>query len=244
MQRVLAFLSLFTSLFASTLYAQVATMNQPAPRRIEITGFAELEVTPDQLYFSISLREYFKDEKNQRDKVSISTLEQQLVKAVTDAKLPKEALTIMGVGGAQATWPPRKRPANFLEAKQYELNISRPDMLDVILSQLDPRGVQYAHMSRVDHSQKEALKMQVKIKALKDAKDKATYLLAAIDEQLGQALEIREIEDGLYYPQPIMARSSMKMMAAESADAMAAPSDLEFQKIKLSYRMQAVFSIK
>lgn len=244
MKKVVAFLTLYGSLFASTLYAQVASMNQPTPRRIEITGFAELEVTPDQLFFSISLREYFKDEKNQRDKVSISTLEQQLIKAVTDAKLPKDALTIQGIGGSQPNWPFRKRPANFLESKQYELNVSRADMLDVILAQLDARGVQYAHMSRVDHSQKEELKKQVKIKALKDAKEKATYLLAAIDEQLGQALEIREIEDGFYYPQPIMARASMKMMATESADAAVAPSDLEFQKIKLSYRMQTVFSIK
>ena len=50
------------------------TMNSREPRKIEVTGFAEMEVMPDELYFTVSLREYFKDEKNQKDRVLISTL--------------------------------------------------------------------------------------------------------------------------------------------------------------------------
>ena len=67
-------------------------------------------------------------------------------------------------------------------------------------------------------------------------------LLNAIGEKAGPVLEIRELEEGASYPQP-MYKSAMRSMAMESADAVP-DSDLDYQKIKLSYRMQAVFEIK
>lgn len=226
-------------------FSQTATVSvTPPTRKIEVAGFAELEVVPDEIYFSVSLREYFNDEKNQKDKVNITTLEKQLIKAVADAGLPKEALSISGLGGYQNYTEKKKKPATFLEAKQYELKVDRADKLDVILSKVESRGVQYAHVARVDHSKKEEFKKQVKINALKSAKEKATYLLEAVDQKLGQVLEIREVEDNVNYPQPMYAKSAMRVMGGmESAD-MVQDSSVEYQKIKLSYRMQAAFEIK
>ncbi|GAB2787049.1 SIMPL domain-containing protein [Rhabdobacter roseus] len=223
--------------------AQSTRTDEKPTRNIEVTGFAEMEITPDELYFTVSLREYFKDEKNQKDKVTISTLEQQLTKAVAAAGLPKEALTVSGLGGYQNYWDKKKKPSTFLESKQYLLKVDRADKLDGILSKIESRGIQYANISRVDHSQKEELKKQVKINALKAAKEKAVYLLAAIDQKAGPVIMIRELEDNLYYPQPMLAKANVRMMAAESADA-APDSDLEYQKIKISYRMQAAFEIQ
>lgn len=228
--------------FFSTL-AQNSTVTAKEPRKIEVSGFSEMEVIPDELYFTISLREYFKDEKNQKDKVPISALEKQLVKAVADAGLPKENLSVSGVGGYQQHWDKNKKPATFLESKQYQLKVSEADKLDGILSKVDSRGIQYANMSRVDHSRKEEFKKEVKIKALQQAREKAAYLLEGIGEKLGPVLEIREVEDNAHYPVP-MYKSNMRMMAAEAADGSVPDSDLDYQKIKLSYRMQAVFEIR
>lgn len=225
-------------------FAQTTLLKEASPRKIEVAGFAEMEVVPDEIYFSISLREYFEDEKNQKGKVIISTLEKQLIKAIADAGLPKEALSISGMGGYQNYVDKKKKPATFLESKQYELKIDRPDKLDIILSKVDSRGVQYANVARVDHSKKEDFKKQIKIDALKAAKDKAEYLLAALDQKLGQVLEIRELDENVFYPQPMLAKSNMRAFAqAESAD-MVQESDVQYQKIKISYRMQAAFEIK
>jgi uncharacterized protein YggE len=226
-------------------FAQTTSVQQvPPTRKIEVAGFAEIEVVPDEIYFNISLKEYFNDEKNQKDKVVITTLEKQLIKAVADAGLPKEALSISGVGGYQNFVDKKKKPATFLEAKQYELKVSSAEKLDGILSKVESRGVQYANVSRVDHSKREEFKKQVKIDALKAAKEKAAYLVAAVDQKLGQVLEIRELDENIQYPQPMFMKSNMRAMAmAESADAVQ-DSDLTYQKIKISYRMQAAFEIK
>jgi uncharacterized protein YggE len=245
MKKVILLSSLLMGAVLFPTFSQTATVSVTPPvRKIEVAGFAEIEITPDELYFNISLREYFNDEKNQKDKVIITTLEKQLLKAIADAGLPKESLSISGVGGYQNYTDKKKKPATFLESKQYELKVDRADKLDGILSKVESRGVQYANIARVDHSKKEEFKKQVKINALKAAKDKATYLLEAVDQKLGQVLEIREVEDNINYPQPMFAKANVRMYAAaESADSVQ-DSDVQYQKIKISYRMQAAFEIK
>jgi uncharacterized protein YggE len=234
-------------LFGAVLYpsfSQTSSAQQIVSiPKIEVAGFAEMEVVLDEIYFNISLREYFNDEKNQKDKVVITTLEKQLIKAIADAGLPKEALSISGVGGYQNYVDKKKKPATFLEAKQYELKVSSADKLDGILAKVESRGVQYANVGRVDHSKREEFKKQVKIDALKAAKEKAAYLVAAVDQKLGQILEIRELDENIQYPQPMYMKANVRAMAMESADAVQ-DSSVEYQKIKISYRMQAAFEIK
>jgi len=243
MKKAILLSSLMIGAILFPSFSQTPVMPQTPPvRKIEVAGFAEMEVVPDEIYFNVSLREYFNDEKNQKDKVIISTLEKQLIKAIADAGLPKEALSVSGVGGYQDYTDKKKKPATFLEAKQYEVKVSSADKLDGILSKVESRGVQYANVNRVEHSKREEFKKQVKIDALKAAKEKATYLVAAVDQKLGQILEIRELDENIQYPQPMFAKANMRAMAA-SAD-VAPDSDVQYQKIKISYRMQAAFEIK
>ncbi len=211
-------------------------------KNIEVTGVAEMEVVPDELYFSISLKEYFKDEKSQKDKVAIDILEKQLIEAVKLAGLSRENLTISGVTGYRE-WNGRKKPQIFLAAKQYQLKLSNLNNVNDLMAKVDDRGVEYVSMNRVEHSKKEEFRKQVKINALKAAKDKASYLLESINEKIGEVIEIREGEDNYYYPQ-IAQQRNFKVMAMAADEAAPQEPSLEYQKIKISYRMVAVFRIK
>lgn len=231
-------------LFVQTSIAQTteSKMQKEVVKNIEVTGVAELEVIPDELYFSISLKEYFKDEKKQTDKVGLEQLEKQLIEAVKSSGLAKENLSVSGVNGYKE-WNGRRKPQYFLAGKQYQLKLNNTNDINELLSKVDDRGVEYASMSRVEHSKKEEFKKQVKINALKAAKDKATYLLESIGEKMDGVIEIKEVEDNNYYPQ--MAQRNFKMtMAAADAPESGGGAGLEFQKIKFSYRMLAIFKIK
>ena len=231
-------------LFVQTSIAQTteSKMQKEVVKNIEVTGVAELEVIPDELYFSISLKEYFKDEKKQTDKVGLEQLEKQLIEAVKSSGLAKENLSVSGVNGYKE-WNGRRKPQYFLAGKQYQLKLNNTNDINELLSKVDDRGVEYASMSRVEHSKKEEFKKQVKINALKAAKDKATYLLESIGEKMDGVIEIKEVEDNNYYPQ--IAQRNFKMtMAAADAPESGGGAGLEFQKIKFSYRMLAIFKIK
>ncbi len=234
---------LSTLLLASgaSVFAQTTTTVEKDPiKKIEVTGTAEFEVVPDELYFTISLKEYFKDEKNQKDKVLLETLEKQLIEAVKSAGLPKENLSVSGVTGYRE-WNGKKKPQHFLAAKQFQLKLSNANNINDLMAKVDDRGVEYVNMSRVEHSKKEEFRRLVKTNALKAAKDKAGYLLESIGEKLGEVLEIHEIEEGNVYP-VYKAQYNVRMMAADAAPE--SDGGLEYQKIKYSYRMNATFRIK
>lgn len=226
---------------SASIFAQTTPVEKDPIKKIEVTGTAELEVVPDELYFTISLKEYFKDEKNQKDKVSLETLEKQLIDAVKSAGLPKENLSISGVTGYRE-WTGKKKPQHFLAGKQFQLKLSNANNINDLMAKVDDRGIEYVNMSRVEHSKKEEFRRQVKVNALKAAKEKAGYLLESIGEKLGEVLEIHEIEEGSVYPMYKQAQYNVRMMAADAAPE--GGEGLEYQKIKYSYRMNATFRIK
>jgi len=222
------------SVFTLSAFSQ----NIDTRRKIEVTGSAETEVTPDIIYISVSLKEYFKDNSN-RKKVEIEELEKQLQTAVIEAGIPKENFTINNISSYTDYWNKKKDP-NFLASKQYRIKVSDLTKLNNILSAVDSKGIAYSNIDSYDYSKMEALKKDLKIKALLAAKEKATYLTAALGQKVGQPIEIQEINNE-YYPQPMYRANTM--MKADMAESAVMP-EIDFKKIKLNYQMRTIFEIQ
>lgn len=211
------------------------TQNIDTRKKIEVNGNAEIEVTPDEIYVGISLKEYLKDT---RKKITIEELERQLQAATIKAGIASEDFMINNVSGYTNYWEKKKDP-QFMASKQYTIKVKDLNKLNDIFASVDPKGVAYTNIERYAYSKQEELKKDLKIKALKDAKNKATYLTEAIGEKLGGALEISETGSESY-PQPYY-RNTM-VMKTEMADA--AMPEIDFKKIKLTALVRAVFEIK
>jgi hypothetical protein len=224
------------SIVALSGYSQ----NVDTRRRIEVSGSAEAEVTPDIIYVGISLKEYLRDGKR---KVEIEELEKQLQTAVINAGIPKENFTINNISSFNYAYERKKNPA-FLARKQYRIKVTDLNKYNQIISAVDPRAVEYTNIESYDYSKIESLKQELKIKALRAAKDKASYLADAVGDKVGDALEIQEINNE-YYPQPMYrANATMSMEKGMGAQDMAPMPDIDFKKIKLNYQMRAVFELK
>ena len=229
------FASILLSVFALTAFSQ----NIDTRRRIEVTGSAEAEVTPDIIYLGISLKEYFKD-NNSKKKVEIEELEKQLQTAVLNAGIPKENFMINNISSYNFYWNKKKNP-DFLASKQYRIKVTDLNKFNQIMSAVDPKGIEYSNIESYDYSKIETLKSELKIKALKAAKTKASYLAESIGEKLGGALEIQEINNE-YYPQPMYRANTM--MKSDSMSEAAPMPEIDFKKIKLNYQMRTVFELK
>jgi uncharacterized protein YggE len=224
----------FVALFSISASAQQVDLR----KKISVSGTSELEVTPDIIYLSISLKEYLKD-NNSKKKVDITTLENQLFAAVQKAGLNKDDLTINNLSSYNYATEKKKNP-DFLASKQYRLKVSDLNKWNEIIGAVDAKGIAYTNIESYDYSKIEALKSDLKIKALKAAKVKATYLVEALGDKLGGVIDIQEVNNEMY-PQPM--RVNM-MMKSSMADAEAAPAEIDFKKIKLSYTMNTVFEIR
>lgn len=227
----------FVVAFAASFSPMLAQTDAERPvRKIEVTGSAEMEITPDEIYLSIGLQEYMKDNKT---KASIENLEKDLQKAVLKAGIPEENFMIENVTSYNWNWHDKKKDEEFMAKKQYRIKLNDLNKINEIISPMEPKGIERMHISDYSHTNIEQFRRELKLKALQAAQEKAGYLLAGIDEQLGPVLEIQEFNDGYNPPMPYQLKSNMRM---ESAQDMAMP-DIDFKTIKLRYEMRAVFSI-
>ncbi len=79
----------------------------------------------------------------------------------------------------------------------------------------------------------------MKIGAMKAAQEKATYLLESVGAELGQLLQVSEVEYGNQVPMNMLSNRAF----AES-DVANYNSDVEFMKIKVRAEIRVVFEIK
>jgi uncharacterized protein YggE len=227
----------FAALFSLSASAQQVDLR----KKISVSGSSEMEVTPDIIYLSISLKEYLKD-NNSKKKVDITTLENQLFAAVQKAGLDKDNLTINNLSSYNYATEKKKNP-DFLASKQYRLKVTDLNKWNDIIGAVDPKGVAYTNIESYDYSKIETLKKDLKVKALQAAKAKATYLVEALGDKLGSVIDIQEVNNE-QYPQPMYRTSMMMKSSMADSGAEAAPAEIDFKKIKLSYTMNTVFEIK
>ncbi|AYL98084.1 SIMPL domain-containing protein [Mucilaginibacter celer] len=227
-------LFILAALLATTVGA--FAQNVDLRRKIEVTGIAEQEVTPDIIHVSITLQEYMDGKKH----IAINDLEAQLEKAVKEAGIPSSDFTVNDVSAWNNTYQKKKAP-DFLASKEYGLRVRDLNKFNQIMSKLDPKGIQSTNIDGYDYSKMADLKRDLKIKALLAARDKATYLLTALGEKLGGAINITE-NDNASFPQPRM-YSMANTISFKSTANNVGDSDIDFKTIKLSFEIHAVFEI-
>lgn len=211
----------------------VAQQDQSSVRSIEVKGSSEIEITPDEIFVNITLKEY----KKGGNKVDLNRLEAGLVKSVKKLGIPEENLRVQNVHGYNWNW--RKRKADdFLGSKSFILEVSDLKKMNDLIEMLDPEGLNNMNVQSYSHSDIEEYRKKAKIGAMKAAKEKATYLLESVGAELGGLLQVQEIDYG--YQAPMM-RSNMALMEADASNY---SSDVEFMKIKVRAEMRVVFEIK
>lgn len=176
---------LFTlALFSLFAHAQ-QIVTEPKPF-IEITGTSEIKIDPNQIFIQINLRENL-----DRGKRTLDEMEQDLIKALIKEGISSDKLAVKDANAYYGKTGLIGK--DVVRSKQLELEVKDATEARKAFKVLDEQNIQNAYISRVDHTEMDEYKKQAKIKAIKAAKEKATYLLEAVDEQLGKALEVREI---------------------------------------------------
>ncbi|MFA7274481.1 MAG: SIMPL domain-containing protein [Crocinitomicaceae bacterium] len=234
----------FTFLFALLFVAQFTSAQDKsiyATPFIEVNGFAEKEIIPDEIYLAITIRE----RESGKDKVSIEKQQEDLRKALNSLNIPLENLTI---SDAQADYIRVKLKRNeVISQSEFQLKLKNAKEVADVIEKLDEIKINDVHISRVTHSKIKEFNKELEIEAIKAAKEKAIYLTAAIDQKIGGALTINETFDGRGYQQfdEIQIQSYKRNVAASYESSVDKLTDsITFQKIKLYKTMKVTFEIK
>src|SRR5690606_21240038 len=119
--------------------AQTTTMENT--RRIATRGYAEKEVTPDIIYLSISLREYY-EKGNVKKKVTIDKLEKELFDAAMKYGVKKEDFTVQNIYSYNVRDEEKKKTDELLQGRQYRIKVTNLNNLNPMMAELDAEGLQ------------------------------------------------------------------------------------------------------
>lgn len=201
---------------------------------IEVTGIAFREIEPNEIYLSIRLKEFEQD----RQKVSLEKLEKDFYNAVKEAGIDRSRVELAGAGSDLDKF--RRRDKEAYREKTFQIKLTSAAELEKFIEKLSPVKVDSVDITRLDHTDYEKIKLELKVEALKIARSKAETLVKSIGSQLGKPLLIRDFDFG---PQPYMEmKANVRMM---NADVQSAPEEaIAFRKIKLQAQITAQFEIR
>ena len=179
---------LLIAVFYYTLGALSAQTNtEKIERKIAVVGTAEMEIVPDEIFMKITLQEFIKDKK----KVAIEELEKSFVNYVENViKIQKSEIKNENIEGVIVTL--RRKNKEEIINKTYEVKFKNHQQVSQLYSVLDSLSISSAYISKYSHTKINEYNKQIKINAIKAAKDKATYLLIAVDCVIGKPITISE----------------------------------------------------
>lgn len=236
------FSTLLAVIFISALYAQNFD-NTVRQRTINVSGSAEMEIVPDEIYVQVELREY---DKKGSGKVDIETIKNNFLRAATSIGIADTNINVQGYQGWDGNYwwykKNNKKNPDMKASITYWVKVPSTKRMDQLVEKMDDEATQNFFIAKVAHSKEKEFKKQLKIQAVKAAKEKAIYLAAAINENIGDAITINEPgEMHVYQPR---AYSNM-VMRAEAADGGGQPApEVDFKKIKYQFEVNTVFALK
>jgi uncharacterized protein len=235
MKKTLTILGL---LISSLIFSQTGEKNFIDQNYIEVTGSAEMEVVPDQIYLKIIL-----DEKDLKAKSTLEDIEISMIKELGSLDINiKKDLAIIDLSSNFKYYFIKE--SKIYQSKEYELMVKDAATAGKVIKKLEELGISNVSISRVDHSNIKEFQRQVKINAMKIAKEKANELVNAIDQSIGRALYIQEIDNRLSAKALSVSSANIIVRGYSSDIDESNQPAIEFEKIKLQYSILARFEIK
>jgi uncharacterized protein YggE len=214
----------------------------PFPKTINVTGSAELEIIPDEIYVVVTLKEY---EKKGTGKIELGNVKNDFLNTCHNAGMPDSVISIASYeGSSPRSWWNKKAKDELYATIAYQLKFSSSKKMDELVRQLDDNATQNFEVVRVSHSKIQEYRKQVKIQAIKAAKAKAEYLTEAVGEQLGVAVTITENQNDA----PVVSLFNTNQLAWANKSAVNGDwnekAGVDFKKINLRMEMNVVFALK
>lgn len=198
---------------------------------IEVRGKAEEWIVPDEIYLQMTIV---------ADKVQdFEDVEEKAVRMLLKKGVLKEDITLSDAQGEVITAWFKKG----MDTKRvYQVKTNSAEMVNDVVSALDKLGVHQVGISKVDYSKKKALEDALRVKAMKDAKEKAVLMLSAIDAVLGSPLVVTENSWGM---SPVVNTMMMRAVSFDNQEMKSSGSKgaLSFKKLKYQSEVMVRFAI-
>lgn len=211
-----------------------AQVQEAFPSYIQVNGRAEREIAPDEFYLQIVI-----NERDSKGKVSVESQQRDMIAALK--RLGVNVEKQLKVANLSSEF--FKKNTSVATAK-YQLQLGSSAEVGKVWQALDGLGISNVSILKVSHSQLERYKSEVRVEAMRNAKQNAATLAEAIGQTIGKCFYVYDSNNDVmpvFYNNMAVMRSAKAFDAAEAA---AEEEPLDFKTIKLQYNVQAKFVLE
>ncbi len=211
-----------------------AQQTEAFPSYIEVTGVAEKEVAPNEIYLSITI-----NERDSKGKISVDEQQREMLAALKKLGVkPDSQLKMVDLTSSYF------KRGNALAKAQYELKLGSAVEVAKVWRALDGLGISQVTVTKVSHTDLEKFKAETRTEAIRAARDNARALAEAIDQKAGKCFWIADYSSPVRSVYAAANLKSRAMVEEASFDAVVEEEGLEFQTINLQHRVQAKFVLE
>ncbi len=211
-----------------------AQQTEAFPSYIEVTGVAEKEIAPNEIYLSITI-----NERDSKGKISVDEQQREMLAALKKLGVkPDSQLKMVDLTSSYF------KRGNALAKAQYELKLGSAVEVAKVWRALDGLGISQVTVTKVSHTDLEKFKAETRTEAIRAARDNARALAEAIDQKAGKCFWIADYSSPVRTVYAAANLKSRAMVEEASFDAVVEEEGLEFQTINLQHRVQAKFVLE
>lgn len=211
-----------------------AQMQEAYPSYIQVTGRAEKELTPDEFYLQIVI-----NERDSKGKISVESQQRDMVAVLRKLGVDVEKQLKMANLSSEFF----KKNTSVAMAK-YQLQLGSSGEVAKVWQALDDLRISNISILKVTHSQLDKYKQEVRLEAMRNARESAQEMAGAIGQTIGKCFYIYDSNSNVL---PVMYDNAVLMRSAKAvadAESVAEEDPLEFKTIKLEYGVQAKFVLE
>lgn len=204
---------------------------------IDAQSKVEREVTPDELYLSITIKE-----SDYKGKKTLEEMQKLMIKVLRENNIDIEeslSLNFMGSNVSYRIFSKRVTPKS--EAK-YILKLSDAATMQNIIYKLESIEISNIELVETKYSKAEQLNIELGIEAMKKAQEQARAFAGAIGQEIGKAITISSWTSHSS-PQPRLYKSRAVMSEEVSNDSAGSEPSISVSKLTFTVNVNVRFQL-
>ena len=209
-------------------------------REIEVIGYSQREIVPDELYYEVEISDY----KEGREYIQLEELDRQFWKILEELEISDEQIEIDDTNSRKLEY--RRRKSEVIRSKTYRVKFSEINDLDKFAIEVEKIKIERSGIVDINYSRLEELEEELKIEATINAKSRAEKILSSIGEELGKVIQITELFQNGYQEYLLEQYFTILrlVMKAERGMLSSNSGNTKFKKIKFRTTIKVKFEIK
>ena len=207
-----------------------STAQTTADTYIDINTTVEREVTPNELYLQISIRE-----KDYKGKKRLEQMQNEMLGALKANRIDITECLTLNYMGSEVGYKAFSKSIKSQTEATYMLKLNDAAIMQSVIASLEERQISDIELVRTRYTAEKELKAEMGIEAMQTAKAEAQMLAGAIGQEAGKAMTISYWMNNTQ-AQPRLYKARMSN-ASEEADAVGQPAGEPMISIgKITYR--------